>query len=96
MDLHTRRHGNLEWKCETCSSSPSGAGRTSREELPFSASSPSAAGQQLSPPAGTPTLPQHVHEEGPPLSLRVAVDEALTRNLDLAALLSRASAGSFG
>ena len=31
-------------------------------------------------------MPQHVHEEGPPLSLKAAVDEALTRNLDLAAL----------
>jgi outer membrane protein TolC len=54
--------------------------------LAFNTSSLSVAGQQLSPPAGTPTLPQHVHEEGPPLSLRAAVDEALTKNLDLAAL----------
>lgn len=54
--------------------------------LAVSASSLSVAGQQPSPPADTSKLPQHVHEEGPPLSLRAAVDEALTQNLDLAAL----------
>jgi outer membrane protein, heavy metal efflux system len=54
--------------------------------LAFSASSLSVAGQQPSPPANTPAPPQHVHEEGPPLSLRAAVDEALAKNLDLAAM----------
>ena len=54
--------------------------------LGFSASSLSVAGQQPSPPVLTPGMPQPAHEEGPPLSLRAAVDEALARNLDLAAL----------
>jgi outer membrane protein TolC len=54
--------------------------------LAFSASSLRVAGQQPSPPVDTPQLAQHVHEQGPPLSLKAAVDEALTQNLDLAAL----------
>jgi outer membrane protein TolC len=54
--------------------------------LAFGASSLSAAGQQPSPPALIPEVPPHAHEEGPPLSLRAALDEALARNLDLAAL----------
>jgi outer membrane protein TolC len=54
--------------------------------LTVSASSLSSAGQPPSSAAGTPQLPQHVHEEGPPLSLKAAVDEALAMNLDLAAL----------
>jgi outer membrane protein, heavy metal efflux system len=54
--------------------------------LAFSASSVNVAGQQPLPAADSLKLPQHVHEEGPPLSLKAAVDEALTQNLDLAAL----------
>jgi outer membrane protein, heavy metal efflux system len=54
--------------------------------LTFSASFPSSAGQQPSPQPGTPQALQHAQEEGAPLSLRAALDEALAKNLDLAAL----------
>ena len=54
--------------------------------LMFSASSLTVAGQQAAPPVDTPQALQHAREEGPPLSLRIALDEALAKNLDLAAL----------
>lgn len=53
--------------------------------LTLSASSLRAAGQQASTPVTTPPVLRHAHEEGPPLSLRAALDEALAKNLDLAA-----------
>src|SRR5713226_3782313 len=51
--------------------------------LTFSASSLRVAGEQ---PAGPPQLPQHAHEEGPPLSLEAALDEALAKNPEILAL----------
>ena len=54
--------------------------------LTLSGASPSVAGQQPASPAGGLQLPQHAQEEGSPLSLKAALDEALAKNLDLAAL----------
>ena len=51
--------------------------------LTFSASSLRVVGAQS---AGPPQLPQHAHEEGPPLSLEAALDEALAKNPDILAL----------
>ena len=51
--------------------------------LTFSASSPSLAGAQS---AGLTQLPQHAHEEGPPLSLEAALEEALAKNPEILAL----------
>jgi outer membrane protein TolC len=51
--------------------------------LTFSASSLRVAGAQ---PAGPPQLPRHAHEEGPPLSLKAALDEALAKNPEILAL----------
>jgi cobalt-zinc-cadmium efflux system outer membrane protein len=51
--------------------------------LTFSASSLRVAGEQ---PADPPQLPQHAHEEGEPLSLEAALDEALAKNPEILAL----------
>ena len=51
--------------------------------LTFSGSSLRVAAEQ---PASPPQVLQHAHEDGPPLSLKAALDEALTKNPEILAL----------
>jgi cobalt-zinc-cadmium efflux system outer membrane protein len=53
--------------------------------LTLSGSSPSVAGQQPASPAGSLQL-QHAYEEGSPLSLKAALDQAVAQNTELIAL----------
>ena len=59
--------------------------------LMFGASSPGMAGQQPPPPAGTAQGLPHAHGEGPPLSLKGALDEAAAHNAELIALRAQLS-----
>jgi len=75
-----------------CASSRTAVGQPSsppavRDGSQFTVDSSQAVNRQLSTVnEGTPQLPQHAREEGPPLSLKAALEEAAAHNAELLAL----------